>query len=147
MKSMRRILIGMMAATALLMFLGACMSFSFAAPESTQGGSKGGTKGGSKVAPPAKRDLPFPAISNNSTVRLEAGDYVGDLTIRANKVTIIGRGVGATRIRGNLTIIGNNCTMDQLTITGFVRIIGNNADLRGAYVEGKVQSTGKNNVW
>lgn len=139
----RRLACGI-AVAALLIFLGSCTTVSFVVP----GPAKGGTKAGpANVIPPAKRDLPFPAISNNSTVRLEAGDYVGDLTIKANKVTIIGRGVGATRIRGNLTIIGNNCTISQLTVSGIVRISGNNANLQGAHVEGKVQSTGKNNAW
>jgi hypothetical protein len=96
---------------------------------------------------PTKRDLPFPVIANNSTIRLEAADYIGDVSIRANKVTIIGRGIAVTRIRGNVTISGNNCAMHQLTIAGSVLISGNNADLRGTRIQGKVHSAGKNNRW
>ncbi|MBN1836301.1 MAG: hypothetical protein JW820_10660 [Spirochaetales bacterium] len=47
----------------------------------------------------------------------------------AIKVTIIGQGHGATRIRGNVTITGNN------------------ADLRGARIQGRVRSSGNNNRW
>jgi hypothetical protein len=144
MRSHRFTLVFAAVAALLLLSLADCTTIMLPVPGPASGGRKGSP---AKVAPPARHDLPFPAISNHSTVKLEAGNYIGDLTIKANKVTIIGRGVGATRIRGNLTIIGNNCTMTQLTISGFVRIDGNNADLRGAQVEGKVQSTGKDNVW
>jgi hypothetical protein len=107
----------------------------------------GGKAGGAVADPKASREIPFPRVSNNSTIMLEAAEYVGDLTLRANKVTIIGRGPGATSIRGRVTIVGNNCTMSQLTIRGPVLINGNNADLRAARIEGKVSSTGKNNAW
>lgn len=144
MKSRRTALVFAVLAVVLLVSLSACATIILPFPSQSSGGSKGG---GPKVDHQPKKQLTFPAIANNSTVRLEAGDYVGDLTIRANKVTIIGRGAGATRILGRVTILGNNCTISQLTIAGPVAISGNNADLRGARVEGKVSSSGKNNAW
>ena len=127
-----------MVAVVLLVLLGGCMVAYVTVP---------GPGKGKPGRPPAKRDLPFPVIANNSTVRLEAADYIGNLTIRANKVTVVGRGTRVTRIRGNVTIMGNNCAMHGLTIAGSVLISGNNADLRGTRIAGKVRSSGKNNRW
>ena len=104
-------------------------------------------RGPESRAPSAKGDPRFPLIRNNATVRLQAADYIGDLNIGANNVTIIGRGPELTRIRGNVTITGNKCTMHQLTIAGSVFISGNSADLRGARIQGVVRSTGNNNHW
>ncbi len=146
MKSVTRVVAAAAVGAFLVVALVGCVTLWIpgAGPGLAKAGGKGG---GPKDAPRATRELSLPPLSNNSTIRLEAGDYVGDLTIRANKVTIVGRGAGATRIRGRVTILGNNCTMTQLSILGPVLINGSNADLRGARVEGKVTSSGKNNAW
>lgn len=88
----------------------------------------------------------WPNVGNNQTLRLESGSYSGGV-ITANKVTVIGRGRGATVIRGDLVIRGNSCTARDVTIEGDVVITGNNADLRGARIRGAVDSRGQNNVW
>ena len=67
--------------------------------------------------------------------------------ISPNKVTLIGAGPGSTVIEGNLTITGNNCVLQNLTVTGQVVIRANNANLRGAQILGGVVSEGNNNVW
>ncbi len=87
------------------------------------------------------------SFDNNSTVRLRAGRYTGDLNIRSNKVTIEGRGTGITEIHGDVQIHGNSCTLRNVTVTGNVYLYGNNNDLRNARIAGKVTSRGKNNRW
>lgn len=95
---------------------------------------------------PAKQQKPIPSIRNNTTVRLGRGYYRGG-TIASNKVTIIGRGIGTTVIRGNLVITGNSCVVRGLTVDGNVVIRGNNVNLAGARILGRVNSSGNNNVW
>jgi pectate lyase len=95
---------------------------------------------------PEKEQKPIPTIRNNTTVRLGRGYYRGG-TIASNKVTLIGRGTGATVIRGNLIITGNNCVVRGLTVDGNVVIRGNNANLTRARILGRVDSSGNNNVW
>jgi hypothetical protein len=135
MRSTKRAIGVVVVTVILLALLSGCVGFYLAVPGQVKG------------SPPAKRAPQLPPIRNNATVRLEAADYVGDLSVSANKVTIVGRGYEVTRILGNVVITGNNCVMRQLTITGSVRISGNNADLRDARIQGAVRSTGNNNLW
>lgn len=86
-------------------------------------------------------------FDNNSTVRLEAARYRGDVEIRANKVVLKGRGNRATEIAGNVRISGNSCTLTGLTVTGNVYLSGNNNNVQGANVTGEVISQGNNNSW
>lgn len=90
--------------------------------------------------------ISLPSAGNNETVRLDRGDYTGGV-ISSNKVSLVGRGIGATVIRGDLRISGNSCTVRAVTIDGNVVISGNNADLKNARVLGSVSSSGNNNRW
>ncbi len=85
------------------------------------------------------------SFENNSTVRLKAAQYSGNLVIRSKKVAIQGRGAGSTEIRGDVQIDGNSCTLRGLTVTGDVYLNGNNNTLRTVRVAGQVVSNGKNN--
>jgi formylmethanofuran dehydrogenase subunit C len=101
------------------------------------------SSGGSKQVS-ASQLGPF---DNNSTVRLEAVRYRGNVEIRANKVVFKGRGTGATEIAGDVRISGNSCTLTGLTVSGDVYLSGNNNSLRGVNVKGNVISEGNNNSW
>jgi hypothetical protein len=88
----------------------------------------------------------LPQISNNTTVELD--DVVYKSTdIRANNVTIRGKGVVLTVIEGDWRIVGNNVTVSKLTIEGNAILEGNNIVLEGLRITGSVQSTGQNNSW
>lgn len=89
----------------------------------------------------------LPAVGNNETVTLDAGTYAGGVTIRSNKATLQGAGVGRTVIDGNLVVSGNVVAVRGLTIRGNVRLDGNNADLTGAEITDRVVNNGNNNSW
>jgi hypothetical protein len=73
----------------------------------------------------------LPQISNNTTVELD--DVVYKSTdIRANNVTIRGKGVVLTVIEGDWRIVGNNVTVSKLTIEGNAILEGNNIVLEGS---------------
>ena len=86
-------------------------------------------------------------FENNSTVRLDAGRYRGDLSIEANKVRLEGAGSRSTSINGDVYINGNTCKIRALTVTGDVYLNGNNNSLRSVKVNGEVISSGNNNSW
>lgn len=109
--------------------------------------SSGSSRGQSQEGQGASSSLPGTISANNETIRLQPGRYGGTLTIRGNRVTVIGAGTGSTEIAGNLRITGNSATVSGLTISGSVLISGNNADLTGARILGSVQSSGNNNRW
>lgn len=75
---------------------------------------------------------------NNGTVYLEAGTYRGNLTIKENMVTVVGKGTGLTLIDGDVRIDGNSCTLRLLRVRGDLYLNGNNADIREIVVEGRV---------
>ncbi len=87
------------------------------------------------------------AFHNNGTVRLSYGVYRGDFTIDANSVSLLGQGIGRTRIDGDIRINGNNAVLRYLSVRGDVYINGNNADLSNARIEGRVFSSGHGNRW
>jgi hypothetical protein len=103
----------------------------------------GGT-GAGKQQISSSRIGPF---ANNSSVRLEAAQYIGDVEIRANKVVLSGAGPRATEIAGDLAVHGNVCTIRSLSVTGNVYLYGNNNTLRNVRIGGKVISRGNNNSW
>ncbi len=86
-------------------------------------------------------------LRNNTSLKLDSGVYKGDITIRENRVTLLGEGTARTLIDGNIHITGNNCTLGNLRVQGDVYLSGNNADLRSAVIEGKVSSSGNHNRW
>lgn len=85
--------------------------------------------------------------SNNETVRLQRGTYSGTITITGNRVTLIGAGIGRTRLDGDLIIRGNGARVRNLTILGSVRLQGNAADLTAAEIRGSVRSSSPSNRW
>ena len=151
------------AVAALVLLLAGCAGFEIRfVPEGGRSGSSSGSaskeappaqkdappaQGGQRSTPPAAKAQPFPAVANNARVLLNPGDYAGDIVIRANNTTIAGRGVGATRIVGDVTIVGNNVILRDLTIVGNVQIRGNGADLRETRIQGRVTASGKGGLW
>jgi hypothetical protein len=86
-------------------------------------------------------------FSNNSTGRLQAALYSGDVEIRANRVELLGVHPESTVISGDVRIYGNGCSLRSLSITGDVYLYGNNNDVSEAEIDGRVVSEGKNNIW
>ncbi len=85
-------------------------------------------------------------IGNNVTVQLQPAQYVGNLVIQANNVTIYGSGVNVTYIVGDVLITGNNCLLANLTVTGRVIVEGNNSNVARAQVNRGVAFQGPNYV-
>ena len=83
---------------------------------------------------------------NNTTYRVGAGVYVGDLVIHANKVVLAGAGADSTVFADDVVINGNSCTLRGLAVRGDVTINGNNNDIRGVRVLGRVRINGNNNL-
>jgi len=76
-------------------------------------------------------------------VKLAAGRYVGNLVLENNRSSVQGSGDADTVIDGNL-IVGSQCTVTGLTVTGDVIFTGNNArvkvDCRGQVLDYGMQN-------
>lgn len=105
------------------------------------------TRPGPRRAGPSVKVETLKPIRNNAVVHLREGVYRGDLDIRSNKVTLVGRGKRMTIIQGTVTVYGNNCSIQSLTITGDLILRGNNNDAVDATVRGRIVSFGNNNLW
>ena len=66
------------------------------------------------------------AIVVDGNAKVPGGRFVGNLVLDQKRTSLIGSGVGQTVIDGNL-IIGSQCSVTGLTVTGDVIFSGNNA--------------------
>lgn len=66
------------------------------------------------------------AVVVTGSSEVGAGRYVGNLVLDTKRATITGAGAGQTVIDGNL-IVGGQCKVSGLTVTGDVIFTGNNA--------------------
>jgi len=74
-------------------------------------------------------DLPTLAalsIVDGGNQAVERGRFVGNLEVRQRLTRVVGKGFGQTVIDGNL-IVGSQCRVAGLTVTGDVLFAGNNA--------------------
>jgi hypothetical protein len=64
--------------------------------------------------------------AGQSVGKLPAGRFAGNLELDQSQTALAGSGFGETVIDGNL-LVGGNCTVTGLTVTGDVIFCGNNA--------------------
>jgi hypothetical protein len=80
----------------------------------------------------------FAVADNQGTVDLLAGTFVEEVTIDTDNATIGGAGTGSTTIDGNVTLSGDNNTLEEFTIEGNLTITGANNDISNITVTGQV---------
>jgi hypothetical protein len=80
----------------------------------------------------------FAVADSQGTVDLLAGTFVEEVTIDTDNATIGGTGTGSTTIDGNVTLSGDNNTLEEFTIDGNLTITGANNDISNITVTGQV---------
>jgi len=78
----------------------------------------------------------FAVADNQGTVDLLAGTFVEEVTIDTDNATIGGAGTGSTTIDGNVTLSGDNNTLEKFTIDGNLTITGADNDISNITVTG-----------
>ncbi|MFW5801754.1 MAG: hypothetical protein ACOCVC_06950 [Spirochaeta sp.] len=94
---------------------------------------------------PVRSTSQITPLDNNQTLTLDSANYSGNLTIRANQVTIRGQGGQNSIIDGDVTIHGNGVTISRVRINGDVILHGNNNSLSGTIIRGQIRDHGNNN--
>jgi hypothetical protein len=82
----------------------------------------------------------FAVFDGQSAVDLLAGTYPEEVTIDTDNATIAGAGTSVTTIDGNVTVTGDNNTLENFTIDGNLTLDGANNDASNVTVTGSTTS-------
>jgi hypothetical protein len=82
----------------------------------------------------------FAVADGQSAVDILADTYVEEVTIPTDNATIAGAGTSTTTIDGNVTVTGDNNTLENFTIDGNLTLDGSNNDVSNVTVTGSTNS-------